>query len=1192
MKPLLKKILRPLLAVSLSVSGVAVIATAVAASKESAVETKADVGSYYSGISDSATGTTLQTALHNLNESKIGDLVGYAGMRTFAATSDIDPDGSGKILGFYDNAKIGPSWDSGSTWNREHVWPNARGGSSVEDDAHMIRPASTSTNSGRGSQGFGTQSFDPGSSVAYYRGVAARIIFYCAIANTDLKITEDVFNSDYNSNKDPANTMGTLSDLLQWNLQYLPTDTSFTGSNDVARRLEIARNERIQTASGGQGNRNPFIDHPEYACRIWGSTNSSTQSICGGSASSDPSATISGSTSVAVGSNMTLTASLSNVTNAGNISWSSSNPSVATVSQNSGGTTSTSTAKVTGVAAGTTTISCKHSGTVIGSVDITVYTPGSNTNATFNFDSGGNCTSTSGSATGVSFATAQGSASNPPAYNTSSHELRMYTGSSGNGNTFTLTPDSGYTIKSVTITASSTSYTPTVKYKVDGGSDQTGTWSSTTMTISGISASSSFVFRNANTTNTQLRIKSVAVTLQTSGSSTTKTLSSISLNTDNVQKSFTVNDTFNYTGLVVTANYSDSTSATVTPTNVSSPTMSTTGQKTITVSYTEGDVTKTATYTITVNAATLSSIAVKTAPTKTSYTVGEYFAPAGLVITCTYSNSSTSEVTYSTSNASSFTFNPSTSTQLTTSHTSVTITYGGKSTTQAITVSAQSSGEYFQKVTSSTGLTSGDYLIVYESGSVAFDGSRSTLDAASNTISVTISNSKIDATTTTKASKFTIDTSAGTIKSASGYYIGQGSNLNGLGQNSNASTYSNTLTYSSGDVNIVSSGAYLRYNAGTNDLRFRYYKSSSYTNQQAIQLYKYYTNSTDSITLNKDSLTLVMGGSAGSITATPSGSGTVTWTSSDENVATVSNGSVSAVGTGTATITATYGTASATCTVNVTGATGTSPYVNGIPYKMYLTNSSNYFYTGSMINTYYGETSSTYSDGIDVYFEANGTGQNIYTLSGTTKTYFYVVTSGNFVNFKHDVTSAPETAWVYDSTASCIAFPIDGVKYTFGNSGTYTTFSAYNVDVNTSNYNVQFGLTGEGYAKIFYEAINCNAAGTSRPTFNSGYTWTSLGTLYNGLLDGAKAELQSATASENGSTYLANAAYRYDYIIAKYGVSDYANFMSRTVKTLPMSVNFFSSLNSESSTAIIVIASLVGLTSAFGLLMLKKRKED
>lgn len=90
---------------------------------------------------------------------------------------------------------------------------------------------------------------------------------------------------------------------------------------------------------------------------------------------------------------------------------------------------------------------------------------------------------------------------------------------------------------------------------------------------------------------------------------------------------------------------------------------------------------------ITYTPKSLSSIAVKTAPTKTTYEAGEYFDPTGLVITATYSDSTTSDISYS-SNPSAFTFSPTTSTALTTSDVSVSITYGGKLTSQAITVSA------------------------------------------------------------------------------------------------------------------------------------------------------------------------------------------------------------------------------------------------------------------------------------------------------------------------------------------------------------------------------------------------------------------------------------------------------------------------------------------------------------------------
>jgi uncharacterized repeat protein (TIGR02543 family) len=85
-------------------------------------------------------------------------------------------------------------------------------------------------------------------------------------------------------------------------------------------------------------------------------------------------------------------------------------------------------------------------------------------------------------------------------------------------------------------------------------------------------------------------------------------LTSITLNTTSVTKDFTTGDTFSSAGLIVTANYSNCLSNTVTPTSISSPDMSSAGNKTITISYTESGVTKTATYQITVAAPTTYTI--------------------------------------------------------------------------------------------------------------------------------------------------------------------------------------------------------------------------------------------------------------------------------------------------------------------------------------------------------------------------------------------------------------------------------------------------------------------------------------------------------------------------------------------------------------------------------------------------------
>ena len=148
-------------------------------------------------------------------------------------------------------------------------------------------------------------------------------------------------------------------------------------------------------------------------------------------------------------------------------------------------------------------------------------------------------------------------------------------------------------------------------------------------------------------------------------------------------------------------------------------------------------------------------------------------------------------------------------------------------------------GDYFVKVADNSELTSGEYLIVYETGELAFDGALTTLDAIGNTVAVTFDNGKIQGTTAVLAATFTIDVTAGTLQSASGYYIGQESDANGLAA-STETAYTNTISIDDdGKAVIVSSGgAYLRYNSASNQARFRYYKSATYASQQEITLYK------------------------------------------------------------------------------------------------------------------------------------------------------------------------------------------------------------------------------------------------------------------------------------------------------------------------------------------------------------------
>lgn len=143
----------------------------------------------------------------------------------------------------------------------------------------------------------------------------------------------------------------------------------------------------------------------------------------------------------------------------------------------------------------------------------------------------------------------------------------------------------------------------------------------------------------------------------------------------------------------------------------------------------------------------------------------------------------------------------------------------------------------FQKVTTTPTDWSGEYLIVYEAEQMIFDGSLTTLDVENNYQSVTIENNSI-ATTAGENYTFSIERNgnAYTIKSKSGYYIGQTNNSNGLVTNQNTS-YNNTIGVANGTVNIISSGAYLRFNTTSGQDRFRYFKSDKYTNQKAITLY-------------------------------------------------------------------------------------------------------------------------------------------------------------------------------------------------------------------------------------------------------------------------------------------------------------------------------------------------------------------
>lgn len=165
-----------------------------------------------------------------------------------------------------------------------------------------------------------------------------------------------------------------------------------------------------------------------------------------------------------------------------------------------------------------------------------------------------------------------------------------------------------------------------------------------------------------------------------------------------------------------------------------------------------------------------------------------------------------------------------------------------KSLRQAPRRADEAATENYVRISSKPESWEGQYLIVYENGSVAMNGALTEkLDATENNIAVNIVDQEIAATAATDAASFTIAATDGgyTIRSASGLYMGQTSDANGL-ESSAETAFVNVLSID-GDGNTgihASGGAYLRFNKASGQARFRYYKSATYTMQQPVVLYK------------------------------------------------------------------------------------------------------------------------------------------------------------------------------------------------------------------------------------------------------------------------------------------------------------------------------------------------------------------
>ena len=155
----------------------------------------------------------------------------------------------------------------------------------------------------------------------------------------------------------------------------------------------------------------------------------------------------------------------------------------------------------------------------------------------------------------------------------------------------------------------------------------------------------------------------------------------ISITKAPTKASYIEGQNFDVTGMVISVIYDNNTSKEVTDYTVIDGSNLTVGQTNVTISYTEDGLTKTKTQAITVAQKKLSSIEITKAPTKTSYIEGQNFDATGMVVTATYDNGSTSNVTnYTITDGDNLT---NEKTNVTISYTENDIT---KTTTQNITI--------------------------------------------------------------------------------------------------------------------------------------------------------------------------------------------------------------------------------------------------------------------------------------------------------------------------------------------------------------------------------------------------------------------------------------------------------------------------------------------------------------------------
>lgn len=246
---------------------------------------------YYDSL-EGLSGNALKLELQNIIANPaVVRLHSYADIWEIITTSDRNPNNNNQIWDMYleiPMAKLDQQNTSSivGKWNREHIFPQSRGGFDVANDdaadgigvwaptsasntidgvsdAHHIRAENGQENSSRNNKNYGsvnTSTVYAGPSTGTqgsWRGDVARALFYMAVRFDGLNVVNGD-PSEYLPGGPPniaSGNIGDLATLLTWN------------TTDPSDDFEMNRNNYIYT---WQMNRNPFIDHPNLADYIFG----------------------------------------------------------------------------------------------------------------------------------------------------------------------------------------------------------------------------------------------------------------------------------------------------------------------------------------------------------------------------------------------------------------------------------------------------------------------------------------------------------------------------------------------------------------------------------------------------------------------------------------------------------------------------------------------------------------------------------------------------------------------------------------------------------------------------------------------------------------------------------------------------------------------------------------------------------